>query len=75
MSLITIDLDSLTSDDKLKVQTGMFGLLKSETITQPSEVDNASLKAYLDNLVDARTYNEEKKVHDGDFSYIKPVLG
>lgn len=75
MSLITIDLDSLTSDDKLKVQIGMFGLLKSETITQPSEVDNASLKAYLDNLVDARTYNEEKKVHDGDFSYIKPVLG
>jgi hypothetical protein len=75
MSLITIDLDSLTSDDKLKVQIGMFGLVQSETITQPSEVDNASLKAYLDNLVDARTHNEEKKVHDGDFSYIKPVLG
>ena len=75
MSLITIDLDSLTSDDKLKVQTGMFGLVQSETITQPSEVDNASLKAYLDNLVDTRTFNEEKKVYDNDFSYIKPVLG
>lgn len=75
MSLITIDLDSLTSDDKLKVQIGMFGLLKSETITQPSEVDNASLKAYLDNLVDTRTCNEERKSHEGSFSYTAPVLG
>jgi hypothetical protein len=75
MPLITIDLDSLTADDKLKVQIGMFGLVQSETITQPSEVDNASLKAYLDDLVDTRTFNEEKKVYDNDFSYIKPVLG
>ena len=75
MSLITIDLDSLTPGDKLKVQTGMFGLVQGEAIRQPSEVDNASLKAYLDNLVDTRTFNEEKKVYDNDFSYIKPVLG
>jgi hypothetical protein len=75
MSLITIDLDSLTAGDKLKVQTGMFGLVQSETITQPSEVDNASLKAYLDNLVDTRTCNEERKSHDGAFSYTAPVLG
>jgi hypothetical protein len=75
MSLITIDLDSLTPGDKLKVQTGMFGLLESETITQPSEVDNASLKVYLDNLVDTRTCNEERKSHEGSFSYTAPVLG
>ena len=75
MSLITIDLDSLTAGDKLKVQTGMFGLLHGEAIRQPSEVDNAALKAYLDNLVDTRTCNEERKSHDGAFSYTAPVLG
>ncbi len=75
MSLITIDLDSLTENDKLQVQTGMFGLVKSETITEASEVDNASIKTYLDNLVDSRTCNEEKKTHDGSFSYTKPDLG
>jgi hypothetical protein len=75
MPLITIDLDSLTPGDKLKVQEGWFGLLKSETITQPSEVDNASFKTYFDNLVDTRTCNEEKKAYDGDFTYTNPVLG
>jgi hypothetical protein len=40
MPLITIDFDSLAEPDKLQTQKGVFGLVKSDVITEASQVEH-----------------------------------
>lgn len=74
MALITVDLDSLSGEDITRVQNCWFPLVKSDSITQASEVDSASLKAYFDNLVNTKIKEEEEKTYKDSFNYTPPTL-
>ena len=57
----------------LRVQTGMFGLVQSDTITEASEVTEASIQDYLLTAVlDQRICDVEKQTYDGSFSFTSP---
>lgn len=75
MSLITVDLSSIPVPAQNRVRSAFFPLVRSETITNPNEVDDTAIKNYLDNIVSQRTEETEKESHRASFSYSPPNLG
>lgn len=70
---LTADKVGMTNDNWARIQSSMLRLVKSDTITQASEVTEESISNYFNAVQDQIVCDYEKSIYDNSFSFTSPT--